>query len=217
MAADIAAQGAIEGRQLTGRHIGHGRFVFQRHAGLQMIQRSFHGFRRRAGWRHPVRPDSGFVQITPARWVDTRTTSALKGRETLTLDVADIDVPAGLEGGVAALALSVTASAATAYPGDLVTYQYQVENAGDVPLTNVTVVDQRLGSVTLIATSLDPGESATGTLQYTILESDQPGTLVNAVDASGETPLATTVTQQRSVTVVVPESSYTLYLPLVAR
>jgi hypothetical protein len=113
-----------------------------------------------------------------------------------------------------ALALNVSASAVSAYPGEAVEYQYEVINTGDVALTNVNVVDQRLGSVSLTATNLDPGASATGTLQYTVLAGDQPGTLVNTADASGESPLGSTVGEQKVVVVVVPAYEE-LFLPLV--
>ena len=82
------------------------------------------------------------------------------------------------------------------------------------------MVDQRLGNVTLAATSLDLGASATGTLQYTVLEGNQPGTLVNTADASGETPLGSNISQQDSVVVTVPDVTtqiYRVYLPLINR
>lgn len=47
--------------------------------------------------------------------------------------------------------------------GENVTYTYEVENTGDVPLTSVQLVDDKLGPITLDATELAPGEIAHGT------------------------------------------------------
>src|SRR5690606_34991479 len=70
--------------------------------------------------------------------------------------------------------------------GDTVTYTYTVTNTGNVRLDPVTVNDDRLGPITLAATALDPGQSTTGTAQYTIQPGDLP--LTNVATASGTPP-----------------------------
>lgn len=47
--------------------------------------------------------------------------------------------------------------------GETVTYSYEVENTGDVPLSAVQIMDDKLGSVTLDKTELLAGETAYGT------------------------------------------------------
>jgi hypothetical protein len=79
---------------------------------------------------------------------------------------------------------------AEAHEGDTVTYTFKVTNTGDVALTNVTVVDDKLGSVGTIS-SLDVGASTTLTKDFTI---PSPSTSVdNTVTACGTDPLSVKV------------------------
>ncbi|MDF1502551.1 hypothetical protein [Roseisolibacter sp. H3M3-2] len=84
----------------------------------------------------------------------------------------------------------------------LVTYSFTVTNNGAVPLANVTLVDDKLGPITLSAASLAPGASATGTGQATLTQ-----TTTNTATASGTalagTTVEQTVTDQASATVTV--------------
>jgi uncharacterized repeat protein (TIGR01451 family) len=84
------------------------------------------------------------------------------------------------------IAVSKTASAASVEVGHTITYTYRVTNTGNVLLRAITAVDDRLGAVTLGATSLPHGQSTGGTLSYTVQESDLPGPLVNGVVATGD-------------------------------
>ena len=63
------------------------------------------------------------------------------------------------------LTVEKTASPVSALPGEVVTYTYVVENTGDVSLSSVSATDSALGAVTLSATTLAPGATATGTLE----------------------------------------------------
>jgi len=72
--------------------------------------------------------------------------------------------------------------------GDTITYTFIVTNNGDVNLTNVSVVDNMLGSVTLNNTALEPDEWAIGTLTYTVTAGDLPGPIVNTAIATGFDP-----------------------------
>jgi len=85
------------------------------------------------------------------------------------------------------------ASAATATVGDTITYTYTVTNTGKVTLTDVSATDDVLGAVVLGATALGPGESTSGTLSYTVQESDLPWPLVNSVTVVGTSPLGESI------------------------
>ena len=76
-----------------------------------------------------------------------------------------------------------TASPESASVGQTVVYTYVVENTGNIVLEEIILVDDQLGPVTLDKTSLQLGESATGTLEYTIAPDDLPGPLDNIVTA----------------------------------
>lgn len=78
-------------------------------------------------------------------------------------------------------------SAAT--PGDTITWSYVVVNSGDVPLSDVTVLDPEGGTITCVPTTLAVGENATctGTAAYTVTPAD----LVSGSVANGATARAT--------------------------
>jgi len=86
----------------------------------------------------------------------------------------------------------------------IVTYTYVVTNSGDTQLTNVTVDDDILGVVGVIAT-LDPGASVTLTKQTLITPSSPT---VNVGTATGSDRLGTQVSAKAtaSVTVVLAEA-----------
>jgi uncharacterized repeat protein (TIGR01451 family) len=74
-----------------------------------------------------------------------------------------------------------------AHEGDTVTYTFKITNSGDVTLSNVTAVDNILGTVGTI-NSLDPGESTTLTKDFKV---PAPSTFVdNTVTACGTDPLS---------------------------
>lgn len=91
--------------------------------------------------------------------------------------------------------------------GDTVTYTYTVTNTGTVRLDPVTVTDDRLGPITLMATALNPGQSTIGTAQYTIQPGDLP--LTNVATASGTPPSGPPVTSTSTVTVREPNPNPT--------
>ncbi len=67
--------------------------------------------------------------------------------------------------------------------GDVVTFTYTVRNTGSATLNPVTVVDDKLGDITLAATSLAPGASTTGTKSLTVTQ--------DLFDNGGQTNTAT--------------------------
>ena len=101
------------------------------------------------------------------------------------------------------LAVGITAAPTVAQPGQTITYNYIVTNTGNVPLTGVTVADNRLGAVALNATTLAPGATAAGALPYVAQVADILATLGNTANASGQPPLGAAVTGQASTVVDV--------------
>lgn len=84
------------------------------------------------------------------------------------------------------LMVSISCDAESVSVGKVITYTYTVTNvAFGTTITGITLVDNRLGPVTLSTTSLGFGGSATGTKSYTVQESDYPGPLVNTATATG--------------------------------
>ncbi len=94
------------------------------------------------------------------------------------------------------------ASAATATVSDTITYTYSVTNTGNVTLTDVSAADDVLGAVALGAATLGPGESTSGTLSYTVQESDLPGPLVNSATVTGTPPTGAAVSDRSSTATV---------------
>lgn len=57
--------------------------------------------------------------------------------------------------------------------GDTVNWEYIVTNTGDVTLSNIVVIDDKIGAITLPKTTLEPGESMTGTDTGTVTDYGQ--------------------------------------------
>ncbi|MDI9471229.1 MAG: InlB B-repeat-containing protein, partial [Bacillota bacterium] len=72
-----------------------------------------------------------------------------------------------------------------------VTYTYTVENTGNVTLTGLEVIDDKLGAVTLKKTTLAPGESTTGTETYNVTQDD--------IDAGQEIKNVATLTADQEI------------------
>lgn len=89
--------------------------------------------------------------------------------------------------------------------GTLVTYTYTVTNTGDVTLTGIALTDDKLGSITLGATTLAPGSTTSGTATYTVTQADiDAGTdIVNT--ASATTDQGVTDSDSATVTIEIPE------------
>ena len=86
--------------------------------------------------------------------------------------------------------------------GDVVTYTYTVKNTGNVTLNPVTAVDDKLGSITLLATSLAPGASTTGTKTLTVTQALlNAGSQTNVATATGTPPSGPNVTDTAYQTV----------------
>jgi hypothetical protein len=82
---------------------------------------------------------------------------------------------------------------ATAHSGDQLTFGYTVTNPGDVPLTNVTAMDDKCSPLTRTGdtsdTTLDPGDTWTYTCSYVIQWSEgNANPVVNTVTTCGMPP-----------------------------
>jgi len=99
------------------------------------------------------------------------------------------------------------ASYTTLNVGDTITYDYTVTNDGNVTLTNVTLDDDVLGSISLGSTTLAPGASTTGQATHTVTQDDvDAGSIVNVATVTGTAPDQSTVTDQDTARVSPPQS-----------
>jgi hypothetical protein len=81
---------------------------------------------------------------------------------------------------VSGIALTKEPSTTSAATGDEITYSYTVKNTGDLNVSGIALIDDKLGAITgLNRTSLEPGETALATAHYVVKSSDLPGPLVN--------------------------------------
>ncbi len=94
-------------------------------------------------------------------------------------------------------------SSTTAGVGEPVTYTYTVSNTGTINITGLSLSDDKLGKITIDRTSLAPGESAIGTITYTVLEGDLPGPLTNIVTATATDSLKQPITATATATVAL--------------
>jgi uncharacterized repeat protein (TIGR01451 family) len=100
-----------------------------------------------------------------------------------------------------------TASTGPFVAGDTVTYTYTVSNIGNVTLTGITLTDDKLGPVTLAATSLAPTASTTATAPHVVTQSDiDGGSIVNVATVTGTPPSGPNVTDQDDETVAFDQT-----------
>ncbi len=118
-------------------------------------------------------------------------------------DTATVTVPAAPPGG--GIAIEKTPSRTTVPAGTEVTYTYEVTNTGDVPLSNVTVVDDRCSPVDYVRgdTNRDDLLDLTETWEYTCVATITQ-TTTNIAVATGQTPAGDTVRDEDTATVIVP-------------
>lgn len=107
------------------------------------------------------------------------------------------------------LGIELTKSASISHfdaPGTTITYTYRVHNPSTVPLTAVTVTDDRLGTITCPSDILAADASMICTADYTTSQQDvDGGGITNLATATGQAQ-GITVTDQSSVTVVADEN-----------
>ena len=93
----------------------------------------------------------------------------------------------------AGLSISKSADLTSAAAGETITYTYTISNSDNVTIENISLQDDKLGVISLAATTLAPGESVTATATYTVAISDLPGPIVNTATVTGTDPDGTPV------------------------
>jgi uncharacterized repeat protein (TIGR01451 family) len=93
----------------------------------------------------------------------------------------------------ATLTLEKVADPASVSPHETIKYTYTVTNTGNVTISDLSLVDSNLGTITLSPTSLEPGESISAEYDYEVTVADLPGPIVNAATVTGEDPLGNEV------------------------
>jgi uncharacterized repeat protein (TIGR01451 family) len=102
-----------------------------------------------------------------------------------------------------AITLEKSVDQSTAVAGDSLTYRYRVVNTGDVSLSNLTLIDNKIGSVPLGVGQLLPGGVVTGTALYVVAQGDLPGPLVNTATVTAQAPAGPPVTASDSASVTL--------------
>ncbi|WP_277602621.1 DUF7507 domain-containing protein [Macrococcus armenti] len=88
--------------------------------------------------------------------------------------------------------------------GEVVTYNFEVINTGNVTLNNVILTDPKLGgAITLKNNTLQPGQTTTGTATYTVQPEDMRSiNIINTATVSGTSPTGQEVKSTDDATVV---------------
>lgn len=119
------------------------------------------------------------------------------GRSVVTASEATVTVL-----GTPDVQLSVTAPA-TARIGETVTFQYTVQNSGNVTLDEVTLTDDRFGALALSRTALPPGESATAQQSVVVQETHLPGPLTSRAVLAAAAPMGQRFTAEQTASVAI--------------
>ena len=64
-------------------------------------------------------------------------------------------------------------------PGEMANYTFRLSNTGTARLTDIKVVDDLLGPITMSTSEVGPGEFAEGTAQMMVTEDMLPGPVIN--------------------------------------
>ena len=91
--------------------------------------------------------------------------------------------------------------------GNQVTYSYTVSNTGNVTLTDISLVDDVEGALTLLTTTLAPSASTTASSIHTLTQTEiDAGSLTNVATANGTAPAGDNVTDTDTQTVVLGQA-----------
>ena len=85
--------------------------------------------------------------------------------------------------------------------GDVLSYEFDVENTGNVTVTNITITDDLVGTVSCPQTALDPNETMVCSASYTVDQDDvDAGSVTNNASVGGDSPAGPPSTTPDSVT-----------------
>ena len=101
------------------------------------------------------------------------------------------------------ISVDKSASAPTAMVGDVVTYTYEVRNTGTVTLHSIELVDDKLGPIGLLTTTLAPGAATTASAVHAVQASELPGPINNTAIVTGTGPTDLVRTAQDGATVAI--------------
>jgi hypothetical protein len=93
----------------------------------------------------------------------------------------------------AGLSLSKSADLTSAAAGETITYTYTVSNTDNFTIENISLVDDKIGAISLTDTTLAPGESTNATATYAVTISDLPGPIINTATVTGTDPDGTLI------------------------
>jgi len=91
--------------------------------------------------------------------------------------------------------------------GTVISFAYTVTNTGEVTLTGITVYDDKLGSITLGATTLDPGSATGGTATYRVTQADIDSGIDIVNKATVTTDQGATSRDSTTVAIEIPQTT----------
>ena len=115
-------------------------------------------------------------------------TATATGTDPLGNTVTDnATVEVALNAYTASIEVTKTADKESASPHETITYTYVIINKGDVTADNLTLMDDKLGAISLNVNdkTLAPGDNVTATATYTVTIADLPGPIINTANVTG--------------------------------
>ena len=147
-----------------------------------------------------VKPPAGYIQtVDPdCQGLDNKKTVTVASCQSVT------GINFGYTGNLPGLLLSVTANAAAATCGQVLTYTITVTNTGNTYFYGgLQIFDSLFGSGEIFhVTPVSPGQFLVFTTNYTVLSANAPS-LVSTVTAIGHPPIGNAVTNKQTITIPV--------------
>lgn len=85
----------------------------------------------------------------------------------------------------ASLQVTKSANRSSAMPHQTIDYTYVIANNGNVTINDLSLNDDKLGTISLSGDTLAPGESLAATAIYIVAIADLPGPIINTATVSG--------------------------------
>lgn len=114
-----------------------------------------------------------------------------------------------LDNEVAELTIKTTVDVPAIKIGTVITYHYTITNSGNVTISQLSAVDERLGALPLASSTLAPGATVNSQLTHTLMISDLP-ILANTVTATGFSVGNNMVSSQTKTTIKLIDVELTL-------